>query len=67
MRLYKITATNALSETLPTLWAGSLTEAAKARKDMLALGANRASTDTQELDIPTNKDGLLEWLRSNVK
>lgn len=69
MRLYKITAcTNtAEAKTLPTLWAGSQTEAAKARKQMLELDASRATTETFELDIPTNKDGLLEWLRANVK
>lgn len=70
MRFYKIIASvNSGDKPAPedyVIWAGSLTEAAKARKDMAARGAARKDTETFELDIPTSKDGLLAWLNTNA-
>jgi len=62
MKLYKITARNEA-----TTWAGSQTEAAKARKEFMELGYKRADLDTQDIDIPTDKVGLLNWLNKNCK
>jgi len=69
MRLYKIVAPVSKVDGAPSnmiIWAGSLTEAAKARKEVAAHGATRKDTETFELDIPTNKDGLLAWLNANA-
>lgn len=70
MRLYKISATipSADNDSGPTQfkrWVGSQSEAASARKDALAAGATRATTDTKEIDVPTDKSGLLEFLNTS--
>lgn len=61
MKLYLITATTEDSKT-HVIWGGSQTEAAGARKEMLARGATRKDTKTYEIDVPTNKEGLLQFL-----
>ena len=44
-------------------YAGSQTEAAKIRKDLRENnGAKNANIRTTEVDVPTNKDGLLKFL-----
>jgi hypothetical protein len=44
-------------------YAGSQTEAAKFRKEMRENhGAKNAEIRTTEVDVPTNKDGLLKFL-----
>lgn len=70
MKLYKITAKttrniDVSSDFKSTKWAGSQTEAAKARKEFMDRGFKRAELDTQDVEVPTNKDGLLNWLNLN--
>jgi hypothetical protein len=62
MKLYKVTARNE-----KTNWVGSQADAAKARKTFTDAGYKRAEIDTDEHDIPTNKEGLLGWLNENCK
>lgn len=61
MKLYLITATTEDSKT-HVIWGGSQAEAASARKEMLARGATRKDLKTYEVDVPTNKEGLLQFL-----
>lgn len=59
MRLYKITANETA---LPSVWAGSQAEAATARKLLVDQGAKRKDLVTEEIEVPTNKQGLIDFL-----
>ena len=61
MKLYLITATTEDSKT-HVIWGGSQSDAASARKEMLARGATRKDTKTYEVDVPTGKEGLMQFL-----
>ena len=61
MKLYLITATTEDSKT-HVIWGGSQSDAASARKEMLARGATRKDTKTYEADVPTGKEGLMQFL-----
>jgi len=61
MKLYLITATTEDSKT-HVIWGGSQSDAASARKEMLTRGATRKKTRTFGVDVPTNKEGLLQFL-----
>lgn len=43
-------------------WVGSQAAAGTVRKDMLSRGATRKGISTHEIDVPTNKEGLLQFL-----
>lgn len=60
MKLYKTIADNG-SDRL-TLWAGTQADAASARKTFVQSGYKRAEVETVEVDVPTNKAGLLDFL-----
>lgn len=45
-------------------WQGTQADAAAARKDFKARGL--AKIETKEVDVPTDKAGLLTWLNANV-
>jgi len=45
-------------------WGGSQTEATKHRVE--AKGIAYKKPETQTIEVPTNKAGLLEWLNANV-
>lgn len=61
MKLYLITATTEDSKT-HVIWGGSQSDAASARKEMLARGATRKDIKTYEVDVPTGKEGLMQFL-----
>ena len=61
MKLYLITATTEDSKT-HVIWGGSRSDAASARKEMLARGATRKDTKTYEVDVPTGKGELMQFL-----
>lgn len=61
MKLYLITATTEDSKT-HVIWGGSQNDAASARKEMLARGATRKDIKTYEVDVPTGKEGLMQFL-----
>ncbi len=61
MNLYLITATTEDSKT-HVIWGGSQSAAASARKEMLARGATRKDIKTYEVDVPTGKEGLMQFL-----
>lgn len=61
MKLYLITATTEDSK-MHVIWGGSQSDAASARKEMLARGATRKDTKTYEVDVPTGKEGLMQFL-----
>ena len=43
-------------------WVGTQADAAATRKAFMEEGAKRADLDTKEVDVPTDKAGLLEFL-----
>lgn len=61
MKLYKTTAKMA-DGSASVRWAGSQAEAATNRKVFNQSGVKREYISTEEVDVPTNKAGLLEWL-----
>lgn len=63
MKLYQIVT----GDKNQTVWVGSQTEAAKARKSLVELGLKRSMLVTTEHDVPTSKDKLLVWLNENAK
>ncbi len=62
MRLYKTSGEKADHE-VKTSWAGTQADAAKARKEAKAVGL--LFIETEEVDVPTDKAGLLKWLNEN--
>lgn len=65
MRLYKITARDGTVNN-ETHWVGSKAEGVAKRKQLAAEGWARKEIDEVEVEVPTNKEGLLTWLNSNV-
>ncbi len=73
MRAYTVTA-NLPSEdgdSVPTTkYAGSQSEAAAIKRDWFeehkADGLKRGSIEIDEMEIPTNKAGLIPWLNENL-
>lgn len=59
MKLYRISGN---SDKQRVIWAGSQSDAAKARKELIADGFKRAELLTEDIDVPTNKEGLLDFL-----
>lgn len=47
-----------------SIWAGSQSDAASARKELLAAGAKRKDLATHEIDVPTKKDELIAFLNT---
>lgn len=68
MKLYKITAKNTggLNDTpdSETHWVGSLAEASGKRKQLVSEGFKRADLTTDEVEVPTDKKGLLGFLNT---
>ncbi|MEI8169869.1 MAG: hypothetical protein WCG50_09345 [Rhodoferax sp.] len=62
MLLYKTTCTDNFGK-LFTRYQGSQTESSKART---ALKKDGYKPETQTIEVPTNKSGLLEWLNANA-
>lgn len=68
MRLYKTTAVNLNDAHDRRLeWGGTQAEATASRKKFAAEGFTRKEIETHEVEVPTDKAGLLGWLRDNVK
>ena len=67
MRLYKISALNTSQGDQPdseTHWVGSLADASAKRKQLTAEGWTRKEVETIEIDVPTDKAGLLGFLNA---
>ena len=67
MKLYLVTAEVDVSEdgtkfARRAIWSGSQAEAASARKELTARGAQRKDVKTYAVDVPTDKNGLLQFL-----
>lgn len=64
MKLYKITANQVGAPVAQ--FVGSQAEASKLRKELVSdLGFKRADISTEEVDVPTSKKELIEWLNRN--
>ena len=70
MRLYKISAaieSKDLSDAVLRIrYVGTQAEAAATRKEFLELGATRKGTESVEVDVPTDKAGLMAFLNQLV-
>ena len=69
MKLYKTTAVNlstdpAVAHTRKAQWTGSQAEASKSRAAMKKDGLKEITT--ADVDVPTDKAGLLAWLNTNA-
>ena len=64
MNLYLVHGLIATETTVETFaqWCGTQAECASARKAFAERGAKKADIFTREIDVPTNKAGLLEFL-----
>lgn len=60
MKLYKLTLRN--DEKSRVKWVGTQADAANTRKTWVTAGAKRNDIDTEEVDVPTDKQGLLKFL-----
>lgn len=63
MQLYKTTATDKTTGAVAISFQGSQTESAKAR---VGAKARNCKAESQTIEVPTNKAGLLEWLNANA-
>lgn len=64
MTLYKTFITDKQTGAVTVSFQGSQTEASKARS---AAKRDGFRAESQTIDVPTSKGGLLEWLNENVK
>jgi hypothetical protein len=64
MKLYRIQAVSAEGADCPATWVGSQSDAGKARKAFVEDGFKRAEITTEDVDVPTNKEGLINFLNS---
>lgn len=69
MRLYKTIAVSNRDDGDQSLvmrkWSGTQSDAGKTRKEFVSQGFKRAEVETFEVDVPTDKQGLLAWLNAN--
>jgi len=65
MRLYKLTQSDAGPEPVRVKWVGTQADAAHTRKDWVKLGAKRDNIETEEIEVPTDKKGLLDFLNGS--
>lgn len=61
MRLYKISVVSDDTNIKP-MWVGTQADAAAARKVFMELGAKRSQLATEEIEVPTAKAGLIDFL-----
>lgn len=72
MRLYKITASYTKTDadkgdvTTFTQFVGTKSEGVMVRKDLMTDGARRKDIEEAEVDVPTDKTGLIAWLNANA-
>ena len=59
MKLYRVSAN---ADVQKIVWVGTQSDATKARKEFVADGFKRAELNTEEVDVPTNKEGLIAFL-----
>ena len=62
MRLYRVTGP--LAGVATARFVGTQGEAAARRKALVEAGARRAELTTEEVEVPTDKKGLIEFLNS---
>ena len=63
MKLYKIVATG--DDNTRTVWTGSMADAGSTRAALVKDGFQRKAIETFDVDVPTDKSGLLNWLNDN--
>lgn len=65
MKLYRVEHTVTGADAPSVQWLGSEAECTSHRKTIVAAGTKRADIETETIDIPTDKKGLLAWLNEN--
>mgnify|MGYP003544660126 CR=1 FL=1 len=63
MKLYKTTVSPGDKTTVS--WQGTQADAASVRKRAMDDGAKRKDVTTEDVEVPTDKAGLLAWLNAN--
>lgn len=66
MKFYKITGHVGIPAVKTVKWVVSQADAGKTRAAMVSSGTKRADIETEEIDVPTSKTELTEWLNKNV-
>ena len=68
MKLYKIIADTRANggDTLNIFYVGTQADAASKRKDLTAEGFARKEITTEDVDVPTDKAGLLAFLNAGA-
>lgn len=68
MKLYKTTVLASTPNLGPptTSWQGSQVEAGSVRAAAVSAGSKRKDVSTDQVDVPTDKEGLLAWLNANA-
>ena len=65
MKLYKITAADHAGQLVASIrWEGTQALSATAKRELKA--STGAVVAVEEVDVPTDKAGLLTWLNNNV-
>lgn len=63
MKLYTITYTRPGDDKKTARWAGTQADAARVRMDVMTTeGLKRKDIHIEDVDVPTKKEELLEWL-----
>lgn len=65
LKLYRTQAVEKDGTTHYT-WQGTQADASKARAAQKEAYGNGITVDTDDIDVPTDKPGLLAWLNANV-
>lgn len=65
MKLYKITADNGNDE-VTTQFVGTQAEGVGMRKKLKEDGWAQKHITTEDVEVPTDKAGLIEWLNKNA-
>lgn len=65
MKLYKTTVVNEADSWQGISWQGTQADAASVRKKAMDDGAKRKDVTTEDVEVPTDKAGLLAWLNAN--
>lgn len=62
MKLYKIKAAGNGDALIKTIWVGSKDEGVAERKKLYDAGYARKEVTEVQVDVPTDKTGMLAWL-----
>lgn len=63
MKLYRVSSEVAIDNGKKALkWVGTQADVVATKKEWMAAGMKRKEISTEDIEIPTKKDELVEWL-----